>query len=178
METALKGKIKIVIFIFISLLIIIVCYKLSLKKTIVLYNEYVVATRQNSQPDRLFTEITNLERQLSSLEGTILKSNSNFNPRNQIMNHVSSFCEKNDIRFKEMAAPLIYNDENFSVETNVVKIEGTYKDLLLLSHNMEKEFSLGKIVSINFFVEINRKSKTKELIGEIIIQNIKTNELN
>jgi alpha-N-acetylglucosamine transferase len=157
----------------IILLIIIVSYQFSFKKTIILYNEYNLMQEEKSRSQNLPQKITKLQNELDNISGTIESSNNGSNnKRNQIINRVSNYCDSNSIIISELTPSIIREENTFTIETNIIKIEGSFINLLKLLNVLEQEKSLGKVISVKFATYLNRKTRKKKLFSEIYIQNI------
>lgn len=65
----------------------------------------------------------------------------------------------------------IASDEKFKIYTHQLRVEGDYKNLVLLLASLEREFDLSKIASASFEVSENYGGKKKELFLNILFQN-------
>ena len=69
----------------------------------------------------------------------------------------------------------IFDDDEFSVYTNVLDIEGDYTTLLQLLYQIEKDFKASKVVSSEFYTEKNYRYNSKKLFLKLILQNYEKN---
>jgi len=157
----------------ISVVGIALSFQLSFNKTISLYKKYQVVLEERNQSTNLPQQVNLLQQQLSEIAGTIGSSEDGIkNKRALVIDRVSNFCNNNTIRVRELPSPIVIHKSDFTIETNIVKTEGPFINLLKLVDNLEKENTFGKVISVNFFSEIERVTKSRELNCEIFIQNI------
>jgi hypothetical protein len=88
---------------------------------------------------------------------------------------ITNFCQKNNVTLKELPKVIETEEQKFTVQTNVVIAEGSYKDLLRLIYQLEKKEKVGRIVSAQFKSYINNKTKRLTLSLTIYLQNLKIN---
>ena len=70
--------------------------------------------------------------------------------------------------------PHKYSVNNYTVETCVLEVKGSFINLLELVYLFEQKLTLGKIVSVSFIKDEDRFTKISNLKVTIYIQNIKT----
>ncbi len=80
-----------------------------------------------------------------------------------------------DINIHDIEDTHIFNDDDFTIYTNVLQIEGDYNTLLKLLYNIEKDFSASKVVSSEFYTEKNYRTNSKKLFLKLILQNYEKN---
>ena len=173
MKLSDKIKKKVVYTSMITVLILIVSYQFSFKKTILLFNEYKLMLDERSNAHNLPDKLLKLQNELDNIAGTIESSNGEVsNKRNLIINRVSNFCDSNSLIVSELTPSLIKVENTFTIETNTIVTEGSFTNLVKLLNNLEQEKSFGKVISVRFATYLNRKTKKKNLFSEIYIQNI------
>lgn len=156
-----------------SLAVIILSYQFSFKKTLLLVKQSNSMHEEKGRSQNLPKKITQLETELSEISGTIeLNNKQNINKRNLIIEKTSVFCDKHKLIISELNPPMIRNENAFTIETNIIKTEGSFINLIELLDTLEKEKTIGKIISVKFASYLNRKTKRKNLFSEIYIQNI------
>jgi hypothetical protein len=96
--------------------------------------------------------------------------------RDLILEEISQYCNKHNISVYNYPESHISDNNKFVVETNRIVLKSNFKRLLKLVHFLEGKAEFGKIISLHFYTEENRKTKKKNLFLELIIQNIKTDE--
>ena len=173
MKLSDKIKKKVVYTSLITVLILIVSYQFSFKKTILLFNEYKLMLDERSNAHNLPDKLLKLQNELDNIAGTIESSNGEVsNKRNLIINRVSNFCDSNSLIVSELTPSLVKEENTFTIETNTIVTEGSFTNLVKLLNNLEQEKSFGKVISVRFATYLNRKTKKKNLFSEIYIQNI------
>jgi hypothetical protein len=98
------------------------------------------------------------------------------NSRERILQEISQYCDKRYIQFYYYPENHIFNKKSYTIETNQVILRGNFKELLELIYFLENINDFDKIISVNFYAELNRRTKQKELYLALIIQNIRKNE--
>ncbi|MBQ4821396.1 hypothetical protein [Aquimarina sp. MMG016] len=63
------------------------------------------------------------------------------------------------------------SDEYFNVYTNRLILTGNFGDLLKTTYNYEKEFDFSRVVSLQFYIEKEPRTRRKRLFEQIIFQN-------
>lgn len=79
------------------------------------------------------------------------------------------------INIHDIKDPHVFSDNEFTVYTNVLDIEGDYNTLLQLLYTIEKDFAASKVVSTEFYTEKNYRYNTKKLFLKLILQNYEKN---
>ncbi len=157
----------------ISLLILIVVYFISIKKTIDLYIE----NKEISQ--YLSSEIT-IEKQLSlKNEEALLKSSilnysiDSINGGDLLLDISGSLCKKNNTILRDV--PIFEDSEQngYQIRTNKVVVEGGFINLLQLLNDYEKS-KIGRVSSASFQSYFDRLKNKNILTLTIYIQNVKT----
>ena len=166
-----EKKYKLVLILFGLLLLVI--YEFSIKNTI---NYMVLDQEQNSA--ELGPTISEFDwgvlRQKKKLMNRVL---TNFlRPEsikgNDLLETVSTYCAENNVKLKEVSAPIISTDSIFSVSTTRVILLGEYKNLVQLSDAIEKNHELGKVSSVHYQSFIDNKNGSLKLECIIYIQNL------
>lgn len=156
----------------------IIAYKVSFKKTF----EYkrVITEKEDkiiwlSEKEK---EIPFLKAQMALVEKNYSSKDST-SIRDKLTAYISDFAENNNCTVTEIPVSKDYTGNNLKVETNTFTIEGAFKDLLTLEHQLEEEFKvITKIMSIRFFSVKNNQTKRKHLSLSLITQSFNEIELN
>lgn len=80
-----------------------------------------------------------------------------------------------DINIHKIEDTHLYNDEEFTVYTNIIEVEGNFNTLLKLLYKIEVDFKASKVVSSEFYTEKNYRTNSKKLFLKIILQNYEKN---
>ena len=62
-------------------------------------------------------------------------------------------------------------DKYFNIYTNRLIITGTYGNLLNTTYNYEKTFDFSRVVSVQFYIKKEPRTRRKKLLEQIIFQN-------
>jgi|SRR5690554_6274731 len=114
--------------------------------------------------------LKNKSFQLSQINGIIGKEN----VQNEIVQHsFLSFVKKQKYRLavNSIDEPHQYQHPDFKINTNKVTIKGDYSAVTSFVYSFEKEFNLGRLVSLHLFKQQNKASKKDELLTTIYFQN-------
>jgi hypothetical protein len=91
---------------------------------------------------------------------------------------VSEFCYKQRLVLKELPKRTITAEKDFTIITSKLMIEGTYKDLLFLLHELEYKQRLGRVSAVSWKSYLDSKTKRTILTMTIYLQNITVNNEN
>jgi hypothetical protein len=96
--------------------------------------------------------------------------------RDRILEEIAKYCSRNRLTVYNYPEIHQFTNNTFTIESNRIIVRGRFKNLLKLVNYLETKADFGKIISLSFYSEINRKTKRKELFLELIFQNISNNE--
>jgi hypothetical protein len=154
-----------------------IVYGISIKPTVAIKRQVREKEKAvealSSAPGRINVVSNKLEkinRQFSSF------SMSGSTSRDLILEEISSYCSKNGISVYNYPESHIVKQQLFTLETNKIVLKSSFKRLIKLIHFLENKASFGRIISLRFYTEENRKTKQKVLFLELVIQNIKNDE--
>lgn len=89
----------------------------------------------------------------------------------QLLNFVSVYCNDHNLQLREFTQPVRYAQQEWSVETHPLTVEGNYISIVQFIRALELS-SMGRIVSVDFHTRIDNKTKSKSLLATIYVQNI------
>lgn len=89
----------------------------------------------------------------------------------QLLNFVTVYCDKHDLVLREFIQPVRYKNDEWTVETHPITVEGNYIEIVRFIRALELE-STGRIVSVDFFTKTDNKTKVRSLLATIYVQNI------
>ncbi len=90
-----------------------------------------------------------------------------------ILEKTGHFCQQHQLTLKSFPKTHYYKDKDYLVMTNKLVVEGEFIKILKLIYLFEQKFQLGKIISVQFDKERDRKTKRMKLYGSLFIQNVK-----
>jgi hypothetical protein len=149
-------------------------YNFIISKTVDIYStnrtlQNKVSSALNA-PERKKILETKLEKFNNSLNKYFTDSLKN---REYILSIVSEFCDKNNVLLKEFPEPVISQEKDFEIETNVVIAEGGFLNLLKLVYELEQNNNVARPASVNFEKKFDYKRKKDILILTMYLQNIR-----
>lgn len=157
-----------------SVLFALIIYFTTIKKTFDLYMQCNELEELLGQADNASQQMLQLEKQLQEIESVFGEKEERSNNYQQVLlEAISNYCSRNNVVLREFPTPAVFNEQDFSVETNLVVVEGSFNNLLNLVYLLEQKNKSGKIASIQFQTKKDFKTKQQALTASIYIQNIK-----
>jgi type II secretory pathway component PulJ len=154
------------------LLLILISYQIALKGTVQLRREVKALKQKISEADELPQQIGLLRKQLKMLNATYFEEKQRSNNKHEIvLETVSRQAAKYAVTVYEFPARHIVSTSSVQVETHTITLRGRYTDLLKTIQSLETEERVGRIVSVNFYTESERRSRKKYLYAQLFIQN-------
>jgi len=168
---------KYLAFLFVAGLFCIVVYKVSVRKTIQLGAECKEIEEKLESVSKTPEAIAKLQSDIDRLDILFGNTgNENLNNRALIIEKCSNYCKGKKIRVDQINEPNILVREGLIIETTEIHFEGAYNNLMRLIYFLETSSLPGKITSVSFNKEINKRSKHERLLLKLFIQSItKTN---
>jgi hypothetical protein len=149
-------------------LLLLIAYWFSFRKTIHAYQANKDLTNKVEQIQNANYNIQQLEQQLSK---TKIQKEIPFN-QTVLFEKTSQFCKSNQLDILTFEEPKIVTTDNYKVTTNYMEIKGSFKSITELIYELEQELKLGRIAAVQYELDYNRKTKKDFLVGKIHLQNI------
>ncbi len=152
------------------LLLAVLSWQLNFKKTFNLwkanqkYKERLEASVHSS------SQIPLLEKQKKQMEASALRTYD----RDLLLEKVSEFCKNNKMLLLNFPETERHDANNIVYMTNLIEVQGSYKDILQLAYLLEYSERMGAVVSLKFNRVEDRMEKKTWLRGSIILRNIDT----
>lgn len=158
-------------------LAIILVYQIALKPTFMLKKECQEKEAILETVSAAPIQIKTISKKLNQIDNQFkLLSFDENTSRERILEEIANYCSKNRLIVYNYPELHQHNNNTFTVESNRIIVRGGFKNLLKLVNYLESKADFGRIVSLSFNSEANRKTKRKELYLELIFQNIRNNE--
>lgn len=152
---------------------LLIAYFLAIKKTLNLMHECRNISTQLEGIANAPETINKLERKIRSLEEHIGDtSRSELGRQQQILEKVGTYCNQNQLTFREFPSVHNFCDNLCNVETNTIRVEGNFRNSLGLVYYLEQKVSLGRLTSVACEKIKDNKTKQERLITTIYLQNI------
>ncbi len=159
----------------VAVLALIICYKLSIAKTIDEYRTY----QQNKQatvqlgaewPSGVLLE--QKERQLNGqLEQFVLDTLDN---SKNLLSIVGNYCNSHNLTLKDYTPYPVSQTDTMPVLTRYVNVEGPYVDCLKLIYELETRWKAGRVSAVQFKSYTDANKGEIHLNCMIYIQNLVT----
>ena len=157
-----------------AVLFALVIYFSAINKTIDLYSQCDQLEEQLLLAENASGQLAQLQNELQEIESIFSDGEeANNNYQQLLMETVSNYCFKNKVVLREFPTPTVLNEQDFSVETNMVVVAGNFTDLLKLAYLLEQKNKTGKIASLQFQTKRDYKTKQIALTANIYLQNVK-----
>lgn len=157
--------------------LVFLAYYLSISRTIEQLSLHRELSQKVTQVQDVGRDLSKLRAQRSDLpehveEGQVVLGDFN----HQLLHKVGHFCEKNDLLLADFAEPIIGVEKGYEVETGILTIGGDYKKLLQLVSLLQRDFKMGRVVSVDFVKEKNYRKNMEELFVKVYVQKISKHE--
>jgi hypothetical protein len=121
---------------------------------------------------KMLSNVDEYKKKLTFIEN-IIQNDSSVNNQQKILNIVSDFCSKYELILKDFPQPIVYTEKKYIVETSIFEVEGEFHKLLKLVYELEQVNIVGKIMSVEYEIKRNYKTKSFALSATIYLLNIK-----
>lgn len=91
----------------------------------------------------------------------------------KVLENISNYCQQNRLTIISFPEETIEKQDGFEIHNNVIEVSGNFKQLLNLSHYLEKVNKLGKLISLKLSKGKDKKTKKTILTAVIYLQNTK-----
>ena len=154
-----------------TVLLLLVAYWFSFRKTIEARQQNKTLTQQQQQIQSANFTIQQLQKQLAKTKVNESRVLGTFN-QTVLFEKVSQFCESNQLDILTFDEPKIVLTDDYEVTTNYIEVEGSFKSITELVYELEQQLKLGRMASVHYELEYNRKVKRDFLVGQLYVQNI------
>lgn len=156
---------------------ILIAYITSIQNTVQLYQD-------NKRIESKITKAENAPKGIAELRKSLDGLNEKLNhylidtlkEHQHTLEIVSEFCYKKKLVVKELPKRMITVEEDFTILTSALTIEGTYVNLLSLLYELEYRQRLGRLTSVSWKSYVDNKTKKTVLLMTIYLQNITVNK--
>lgn len=167
------NKTKFIVLVVAGILFFPLSWKLAFEKTALAHKQVNELDRKLESVQNAPERIAHVESRLNYLNQLIVDDSIEGGLQTRVLDEISTICKKKGLLLKEMP-PMFRNlDNNYLVETINVQVAGSFHSLLKLIYLLEQPNKNLNIVSVDFFIEENKRQKTKQLILSLYIQTLK-----
>ncbi len=155
-------------------LLLILSYSLSIRRTVTLSKICNKLEEQKESLQNAPSKIREIGQELNNINTLIGKDmHINMDVQSAILEKTGHFCQQHQLTLNNFPKTHYYKDKDYLIMTNKLVVEGEFIKILKLIYLFEQKFQLGKIISIQFDKERDRKTKRMKLYGSLFIQNVK-----
>ena len=173
MWTSLSYKTKFRLLITGGLLLLIICYRFSISKTISEYKQfqqYVQNNQQQINGDQTSKHLNAKRKKLQHLfERFGLDTLDN---AKNLLSIVGNYCQQHNMILKEYKPFTLSPEAPPKILTRYILVEGNYVDCLKLVHALETRYMAGKVNSVLFKSHTDAKTAKIYLQCGIYVQNL------
>lgn len=157
-----------------ALLFLVVAYFLSFEKTYEVWKSNQELEQQAEMIQDLPSKLNNLRGQLETFEVQMKNFASDTASKEEyLLEKISKSCYQHKVTLVSLPPPSFFTENQLNVETRFVKLRGGFIELLLMVNEIENQFRVGRVSSVRFVLEEDRKNNTQYLFANIYIQNLK-----
>ena len=160
-------------------LLILVIYNNNIKIAINLYKEYQAMIELIETHPKLPQYVESLEQELS-FQSTGNKTNAELDDvtQSKLFDHISSACNKFQLKLVKFGDPIVYKQEKYTIELNIITMEGGFINLTRCVHWLESINSVGgTIMSTEYRLYKKTGISQDGLLVTIYLQRIVANDL-
>lgn len=160
-----------------ALLLLIVCYIFAIGETVELYSN-------NSKASQKLESLKNAPQQIVELNKRLVFLNSRVKQyvrdddfeQEDILVAISDFCKGHRLKIVEFPKSTLKQNDDIVIETFNFTVEGNFTNLVKLIYDIEVVQKIGRIASLDFETQMDRRTKVKRLTVRIFLQNLRNNE--
>lgn len=167
----MSSKSKNILLIIGFLLSLFICYKLAIKNTLDLKQNYTTLKQENRILKNTSKQLSLLKQKEKHYDSLLnkyqLKGSS---VQNNLLKTINSFADNNSLSLVHFLEPHIIKSNNLIIKTYQFTLEGDYNDILLLVHKLEQQTKFGEITSLHFKKKKNFRTGKHYLQAAILLK--------
>jgi hypothetical protein len=90
-----------------------------------------------------------------------------------LLESVTGYVQQNNLILKDFHQPYITTENGYVTKTAQLTVEGDFISLLKLIYFLEKDYSVGKVVAVDFKTHKELRTRKRKLNTTIYLQNVK-----
>ncbi|MDA9316479.1 hypothetical protein N9Q58_01030 [Polaribacter sp.] len=167
MNNKQKNKVLLVSF----LLILVLSYVFSIRKTVELKSKLVNLSNDKKILLRANKTITSLQQENDYLDSVLRQKDIYFENSFQqtLLKKLNDFSKRTSMDIISFKQPHIYSNKTTVLMSYEFQVKGNFKSLLQLTNTLERQ-QLGELISVNFDKKRNYRNNRDELTGLFYIQ--------
>jgi len=170
----LTYKKKNLLLLIVAVLVGFMVYFLAVKKTAAAYSEFNENKIRVEQAASAPLLAEQMEKELIVMDSKIASQNNHYeNVDEALLSLITTYCQNHHAVLREFPETSYSEDGELSIETRQFRIGGNFFTLINLVYLLEQKYNLGKLVSVNYQLKKDFKTKEMQLTATIFLQNIK-----
>lgn len=162
---------------FIGILLLLgIAYHFSFSKTFKLKNQYLDLKKEQELFTNVSKKLVHLKQQNvyydSILKSKKIAAESSF--QNNLLQTITAIADTTNIKIVTFINPHIYKTDNAKLNTYSFTINGSFSAITGLIYQIEQNYKLGKIISVNFEKKRDFRRNIHFLESTILLQRIDT----
>jgi hypothetical protein len=159
--------------------VLVLCYQLSVKKTVEEYEKYQQVAGQTEQagqmgqPGQRMASMSALASRQARVEGLynrfVLDT---FAADRNLLAIASNYCRSNDLTLKEYRTISVARIDSLQVLTRVVTVEGRFIPGLKMIYELEAKRNAGRVSCAVFGTVVDHQDKSTRLDCTLYVQNL------
>jgi hypothetical protein len=158
--------------IFLVAILLIVIYNNNIRTTIRLYQEYDSMSSKLNQNTDLLEKVDLLQKKLEGLGTTNVNSlKKDSVSQSKLLDIVSQTCATHSLKLYYLGDPSYYSQQQYSVELNIISLEGTFLNLTKAIHSLEETNSLkASLMSVDYKLMKSYYGRKDQLVATLYFQ--------
>lgn len=156
-------------------LFLIVVYNMALADTIALAIKNNALEQQISQNQDAPQQIQLVAQKIKRIEQLV--GDNDYKEARDIhqvlLESVTGYVQKNELILKDFPQPFVINDNGYVTKTAQLTVEGGFINLIKLVYFLENNYTVGKVVAVDFKTTKELRTRTRKLNTTIYLQNVK-----
>lgn len=145
----------------------------SVRKTVTLVQDNHRLEAQMHRANQAPAQITQLQARAAQL-GQVMAVGGEPNAlRRELFEQIGTYCQEHQVQLRSFQEARTFTEGALRVETHALHLEGNFAAQVRVCQALEEHLRRGRVVSLSFRTERDRRSKRVYLSGELLVQGIK-----
>lgn len=156
------------------LVLLLICYNMAFKDTFKVWRDYKSLKDRAAVASEIPKKTAKLSSQLAELNSLFFnEKRENEDMHELILERIGTLTAHSNALLVGYPPLHLSKTSSVQIETHTIVLKGNFRDLLEIIYNLEVKQALGRIASIEFFTETDRRSHRRELFCRLYIQNFR-----
>ena len=153
--------------------LLVVLFGVSVRKTAGLIYRNAELTQQVARVERAPEQIAQLQARSAQLGETIAVSTQDHTLRKELFEKVGAYCQRHQVRLESVQEAETFTEGPLQVETHELRLSGSFINQLRVCLALEEHLRSGRVASVIFRTERDRRTRQASLRGHLFIQGVK-----